>query len=195
MSIINDALKKAQKNLLKTGKPQKSNTTESAPASVDGKNISNIYEKLYKTREAQQNKTLVKNNQDTEVVHMTMQRGKGKNWIKTVAVIAFLLLCVAGGLYLLQTYPPVQKMISTLKKAYRRPSPNFYNRTPPKQRKYKPGELVLNGVSLVDGRPVALINDEIYEMGESVEGKKITLINREKVELTDDKTVVTIRVR
>ena len=65
----------------------------------------------------------------------------------------------------------------------------------PKKRVYKPGDLVLNGISTIDGKKVALINDEIYQIGEVVNNKTITHIGRDTVELRNDEKIFTIKVR
>ena len=61
---------------------------------------------------------------------------------------------------------------------------------------YKEG-LELNGTMLMDNRNVALINGEVYEMGERVEGYLITSITLKDVTLLNeaDGTTTTLRTR
>ena len=65
----------------------------------------------------------------------------------------------------------------------------------PKKRTYKPNDLVLNGISSIDGVKIALINDEIYQVGDVVNNKKIISISSDVVELHDDEKIYTIKVR
>ena len=53
----------------------------------------------------------------------------------------------------------------------------------------------MNGTSLIDGKMVALINDQIYEPGEVVNGMSIISIEMNKVELSDDQKITTLHVR
>lgn len=199
MSIINDALKKAQKSLTRTEKPvDKDPKTQATPApaapkSHDGKSISNVYEKLHKPRVNQDQRTAAPKHED-EVVHMTPQQRSAKNWAKMAGSTLLILVFVAGGLYLAQQYAPVKNIFASLKKSSRRSGFQFAS-APAKKRKYKPGELVLNGTSLIDGKMVALINDEIYEPGDVVNGMSIVNIELNKVELADDQKITTLHVR
>lgn len=123
----------------------------------------------------------------------TSSLGSAKKWIKTAAMVAVYLLFLTGSFFFVSRYKPVQDFLGSLKKNKTPSRAHIVNQIP-KKRTYKPGELVLNGTSLIDGRRVALINDEIYEIGEVIDGKKITSINLNKIELSDNETVVTLRV-
>jgi hypothetical protein len=200
MSIINDALKKAQKSLTRTEKASDkdpktpvSPTPPDTPKSHDGKSISNVYEKLHKPR-VDQNKSTAPSKHGDEVVHMSPQQRPAKNWAKMAGTTLLILAFVAGGLFLAQQYAPVKNMFASIKKSSRRSGFQFSN-APAKKRKYKPGELVLNGTSLIDGRMVSLINDEIYEAGDVVNGMSVINIEMNKVELSDDQKITTLHVR
>jgi len=60
-----------------------------------------------------------------------------------------------------------------------------------------PSVLELGGTMLKGNQRVALINDDIYEVGNSIEGKKITEILLAEVKLVDEKTgeVSTLKVK
>ncbi|OGX35768.1 MAG: hypothetical protein A3C36_03665 [Omnitrophica WOR_2 bacterium RIFCSPHIGHO2_02_FULL_52_10] len=200
MSIINDALKKAQKSLTRTEKVSDKNpeppvfpAAPDAPKSHDGKSISNMYEKLHKPRVDQDKRTAAPKHED-EVVHMAPQQRSAKNWVKIALTAVVILAFAAGGFYLAQQYAPFKNIFASLKKSSRRSGFQFSN-APAKKRKYKPGELVLNGTSLIDGRMVALINDEIYEAGDVVNGMSVINIEMNKVELADDQKITTLHVR
>lgn len=197
MSIINDALKKAQKSLTRTEKaPDKNPKVQApppAPKSHDGKSISSVYEKLHKPR-VDQYKSAVTSKHEDEVVHMKPQQRSAKDWVKTAITAALLLAFAVGSYYLAQQYAPFKNIIASLKKSSRKSGYQFAG-TRAKKRKYKPGELVLNGTSLIDGKMVALINDQIYEPGEVVNGMSIISIEMNKVELSDDQKITTLHVR
>ena len=194
MSIINDALKKAQKSLTKTKKTIPEEPKNTPPKTFDGASISNVYEKLHKPQDGT-GKNIPGNARKNaaDVVHMSPQRKPAFHWVKSAVVIIFYLACIAGGLFLASRYVPldnVRAFFQKSKQKSRYPSPP----PPVKKRQYKPGELVLNGTSIIDGKKVALINDEIYEMGELVNGMSIVSIGLDKVELSDDQKITTLRV-
>lgn len=54
---------------------------------------------------------------------------------------------------------------------------------------------VLNGIMLNQNKVVALINGEIYEVGDYLNGKKVTKITMDRVELQDENEVLTLSVR
>lgn len=58
----------------------------------------------------------------------------------------------------------------------------------------KKGELILSGIVEMDGKSFALINKEFYEVGESVEGAKITKITPDSIEILQKGKTRTIKV-
>ena len=194
MSIINDALKKAQWNLKNTKKNQKDQDKPNDPTVPENKSISKIYEKLYKTSGDQQTHAADANRTSQESSGQTATKyRRAKRWFAGVLIFALCGLGARGGYLLLKRYRPFENFFrsSTLlqgSKGLQSPKPVVPKRT------YKEGEFVLNGTSLIDGKKVALINGEIYEIGEVVNGKTITSIDSNKVELTDDEKIITLRV-
>lgn len=73
------------------------------------------------------------------------------------------------------------------------PSP-LQTKTPSAKRNF-PNNLVLNGTMVVDNQRVALINGEIYEVGDYINGKKIVDISLEKVDLLSGDDVISLSVR
>jgi len=190
MSIINDALKKAQFNLKKPKRSLKSNNDQKPKS---GQDITNVYEKMYKAREEQKAAAASQNieKKTSSVVNSPRQ---AKKWIKTLFAVVFFFVSIFLSFYLLKSYLPFENFMSSSNGKTR--SSRFHiSRPTTKKRTYKPGELFLNGISSIDGKNVALINDEIYEIGEMVEGKKITSIGLDKVELRDAQRIFTIKVR
>jgi hypothetical protein len=192
MSIINDALKKAQLNFKKTDKPPEKKQEEK-PAD---QSTSNVYEKLYNKNVGLKNpsvQTPERTPGDKGADKKTSGLRSAKKWIKTSAVIAVCLILLAGSFFFLSRYQPVQDFLRSAKKNSTSSRAHIVRKAP-KKRTYKPGELVLNGTSIIDGKRVALINDEIYEVGETIDGKKITSINLNKIELSDSEKIITLRV-
>ncbi|MCB9757284.1 MAG: hypothetical protein H6753_02525 [Candidatus Omnitrophica bacterium] len=58
----------------------------------------------------------------------------------------------------------------------------------------KKGELILSGVVKMDGKNFALINNEFYETGETVEGAKITRITTDSVDILQKNKLRTIKI-
>ena len=190
MSIINDALKKAQLSFKKTDKPPAQEKKQENPAN---QSPSNVYEKLYKKQADQQNaSTPGKGQKGKEADKKTSTLRPAKKWIRTSAIIAICLLFLSGSSFFIARLEPVQDFFRSMKK--NTPSQTYIARRAQKRRTYKPGELILNGTSIIDGKRVALINDEIYEIGEIINGKKITGINLNKIELRDNEKIITLRV-
>ncbi|MDP2653890.1 MAG: hypothetical protein Q8Q08_07660 [Candidatus Omnitrophota bacterium] len=57
-----------------------------------------------------------------------------------------------------------------------------------------PHRIVIKGIMAMGDRNVLLINDEVYEVGDSVQGKKIVKISLDRVEFLDRGRVRTFRV-
>ena len=174
MSIINDALKKTQANLNKTDPDQTPEKKQDAP---NNQNPVNIYEKLHKTQSDQKNPNQAKETPDKE--RPTPQ--SLKKWFKTSLIIVFCISLASVGLVLLSRYTPVRIFVNTIKQKGIS-SKRHISRRARKRRTYAAGELILSGTSLIDGKRVALINEEIYEVGDIINGKKITSINLNRVE-------------
>jgi len=64
----------------------------------------------------------------------------------------------------------------------------------PKPIKIKKGEILLSGIVMMDGKDFALINKEFYEVGETVEGAKITKITDDGIEILQRGKARTIKV-
>ncbi|MCK4882309.1 MAG: hypothetical protein KAS92_04730 [Candidatus Omnitrophica bacterium] len=203
MSIINDALKKTQLSFKKKDKPPVQETKEEKPAD---QNTSNVYEKMYQKHAGQQSASIPgkgpipgrgpvppKSEKEVETDKKTAKLRSAKKWLKTSATVVIFLAVLSGGVFFALRLEPVQDFISSIRKESTSSRAYIAKRTP-KKRTYKPGELVLNGTSLIDGKRVALINDEIYEIGETINGKKITSINLNQIKLSDNEKIITLRV-
>jgi len=192
MSIINDALKKTQMSFKKLKK--KEQAQEEPKPKPKGDNVVNVYEKMYKSREdgktpspdRVQGKKSPKSSGETS--------GGAKKFFKTAFAALFLIASLAFSFTFLSDYEPLQDFIRS-KTGKRRSSRFHIAKHVPKKRIYKAGDLVLNGISVIDGIKVALINDEIYQIGDIVNNKKITKITSKIVELQDDEKIFTISVR
>jgi len=56
-------------------------------------------------------------------------------------------------------------------------------------------KLILNGTMMKGDKMIALINNEIYELGDSINGMKIENITLDGVELLNNGKIVTLRLR
>jgi len=192
MSIINDALKKTQLNFKK---PKRNAKKEAEPKEQPSQDITNVYEKMYKIREDQRSSSA-----KAQIVATKELPPEGpllhfvKKVLKPLLIFISVVAFIWVGFYLLSRYEPAQDFFQSLK-GTNNFSRSSARRPVPKKRKYKPGELILNGLSIIDGRRVALINDKIYEIGETIDGKKISSIGLNQVELRDDQKIITIKVR
>jgi hypothetical protein len=188
MSIINDALKKTQTKLNTT-----ENTEARNPETTQKETTTplNIYEKTQKKAQEQQN-AQPKTEQKSSMPETPLR--SAKKWIKTFSITVLILAGLSSGFLSISRSQAAKKFLHSLKKD--RPSSKklITKQSASKPRKYKTGELVLNGTSLIDGKKVALINDEIYEVGEVINGNKITSIDLNKVELLGDEKIITLKV-
>lgn len=160
MSIINDALKRAQKNLEKIGKqPDKQEET--------------------KVSELTKDKTPRSHPLPVPPERKGSSHKKKKMWYQTVSVLVVLFFLVIGVFgatlfFLMKRSSSGQTEAEKIRQNY---MPKKINQT------YKPGELVLSGTSLSGSKRIAILNGEIYEPGDIVEGYRIISVDLSKVEL------------
>lgn len=211
MSIIHDALKKTQNNLnnnqdknasnkMNTENPDSSNAPPANPMSV-------IYDKLHKKPDVKQNpphpKSPTKRNNPNNETQ--------SNPVMTFFTIIFCLFIITGaGWFIYQYYAQnMEKNGVDLKKALTIKPQKLYTIGTPKKPRPKPAvkvaqeeknipsnTIILSGITMMGEKRVALINNEIYQVGESVQGKKIISISIEKVELEDNTgNITTLKVK
>lgn len=161
MSIINDALKRAQKNLEKIGKaPEQKEEPKVAELTKDVRPRSHPLPPIQPDKKGNTHK-------------------KKKMWYQTVSVLVVLFFLVIGifGATLFFLMKRSASGETEGDKVRRNYMPKKMTQT------YKPGELVLSGTSLIENKRVALINGDIYEPGDIVEGYRIISVDLSKVEL------------
>lgn len=66
---------------------------------------------------------------------------------------------------------------------------------PPPPISRQEGNLSIQGVMVIDDKPVVLINEEIYEEGEYIQGKRIISITLKEVKILDKNQIHTLRVK
>jgi len=194
MSIINDALKKTQLRFRKPKKDKKKESEEPQKSAGSTEEMTNVYEKMYKEKQI---KTSAFNTQmppEDKPSSKVSPLDIGKKVLKALPVFIFLIASLYVFFVVLSRNLPVKDFMRSAKIKSRSSQLRVFKPTP-KKRVYSPGELILNGTSLMDGKKVALINDEIYELGDVIEGRKITSIIPNEVELRDDEKIITIKVR
>ena len=176
MSIIHDALKKTQKNL--------NNITQH--------NISK------NTEENSSKNNSMKILDETKIIAVKTPKNHSAIIIFCLIIITIVLVA-STVISFLKTKSPstsrktaskiTQEPTSQSIKTTAKPSTKTSINTKPHQ----PGQsLVLNGTLMANDKKAALINNELYEIGESIEGKTISNIFLNKVELLDKNGTTTI---
>ncbi len=228
MSIIHEALKKAQSDLEKQGNLNSQDNSE-------GKNITKLYEELHRPfaerppkadpplAESKDSVVREKSPQPSAKPAITAQplnpktasantspspaqRGSSeemtqhlrtspavptkKSWFKLVLTLVSLFLVGTGVLfgvflYLLDDSSQITPNViqPQFSKTGVAPVPTEEN------------PLILSGTMMMGDKRVALINNGIYEVGEFVEGKKVTAIALEKVELLDGENIIILKAK
>ena len=165
MSIINDALKKTQENF-----------TQQSEQDVSG-----LYEKMHSKSNIEDNLSSSTLSQEPS------QKLNLKNFfififfILSIGVFAASLLLISSKSTSKKSSHPLTQPIAFVKSIITKETSKMP--VPEPKRTYKEGELFLNGTMQTQGKTVALINDQIYEVGDSVQGQKITDIRMDGVEL------------
>jgi hypothetical protein len=183
MSIIHDALRKTQNKM--DNKDAKAGQPGPDPTSDAQKDVNIIYEKLH------QKKVDHSVPPGSPVKSAKTQPEKKANQAGPVLFLFLLIFALGGTVY----------FIYFKGKKINLPKPHFSSNSS-HSRKTKPvptygdNEIVLNGTMMMGDRQVALINNEIYELGETVKGKKIVSISLQKVELEEaDGNITVLKVQ
>jgi len=177
MSIIHDALKKAQNKIKPTERPEERN----------------IYKKLRQKKSLYSNSDNApltdQKNDDIDLTVTAIEKKKKWN-ITFISLIAIFSLFIGAFISLLVVLINQSQILSA---DNRNNTTASANAKPSKS--YKPGELELSGTMMMDDKQVALINGEIYELGETVKGYQITGITLKNIELMKDGKKTQIDVR
>jgi hypothetical protein len=179
MSIINDALKKAQ------AKMENKDTKE---PKEEPKDIAKVYERLQQAaqekRDASSSASTTKypGTPSSKPTAKTAAKGKEKTskGVNPALIIIFILLLTGFVVYkyvLKGTVPSFVKKSDTW-------TPN-YNPPPPPKKNYAPDEFVFSGTMMTGDTRVALINDDVYSIGDTIQGRTITNITKDTVDLID----------
>ena len=212
MSIINDALKKVQikldqrnKNTPSSGqKPAKSpepNNINEAPKAQPG-GVFPAQASTPATAPWSSPQTASNAGQTTGPDDQKTNPGLG-----LVTIGALAIFCAAGIVYalynvdsptpkIMENAPaPVKELIKSIPvQEIRETIVEQKIFTPPPPPPAKTKGLVLNGIMTIDGHPVALINNIIYEVGDDVDGSRITTIDLDHVELNNGKQAVILKL-
>ncbi len=189
MSIINDALKKAQTDLhLKKKK---------TPVTADD---------LAWTQRIEQEITTAVSPCDCAPTSNGKKTRRG-HWYALVLLEICSVCAIAWTLFILQPQLFNASMRKNAAPKSGTPSPqptpipaqssphsSLQTKIPSAKRNF-PDSIVLSGTMVVDNQRVALINGEIYEVGDYINGKKIVDISLEKVDLLSGDDVISLSVR
>jgi len=176
MSIINDALKKVQQSL----QPSSSNLSDSGqpPTPATGPQQPKMKDTPSGTAQAEP--------QQTHPV------SKNKKWRDSALLLICFVICALlfflilflfrqKSLFPMPAPAPVQKTAA--------PTPPAPNKPP-----RNPNDIVVTGVMKMGSGNMALINNEIYEVGEIVNGARIVTIEMDRVEVMKDGQIQVLRV-
>ena len=148
MSIINDALKKAQASLEKKSKKKSEDKTSPSP-----------------TVEA------------PKIVKGSIK--KKKAWYKTIVALISVFFFIIGILLTILLFLMKESSQTTIS------SNNIRTRLKPAiKRNYAKDELILSGLTSIGSKSAAIINDDVYQVGEEVNGYIIEAINLKEVVAT-----------
>lgn len=196
MSIIIEALKKTQTDF------KKKETRAAVLAPVSWPSLGLPQEPVFPTARKSDPPA-------SSVPDKAALKPRSKNWYAVVlleicafGIIAAILFIFQPRLFL-QLSPPAAPPSSAAVKPLPSPptAPSAPSVTTPRKIKIpslpSPAKesLILNGIMMVGEKKVALINDEPHEVGDYVDGKKITAITLERVELLDGKETEILSVR
>ncbi len=176
MSIINDALKKVQTNLVK--KEQKEPPT----------NKVDIYAKLHKPREPQP----PQDPSTTVNTNPILEKPESSPVTLPILIGAFTLIIGFLLAVLIFVSNPALMKSKTVSSA---PAASTVEPTVTPPKVYGKDEFVLSGIMMMGDKRVALINNDIYETGETIQGRKIINITFDKVELQDGQKIIELSVR
>ena len=201
MSIINDALKKVQTQMNENDKSQPSPPGNSSEPQNPSKPI-NVYEKLHKKNSpggspADQQKPAGKSTGQATATSKSPEDKEEKKRLKPILSGIFLAFYTVGlltlvAVYLLKYNPAVKKYLKEnprIAAKLRLSSPKRIFSFKPKpaaalpSRVYDENALYLNGTAVVGNNKSAIINDKIYQLGDTVSGRKIVDIGLKGISL------------
>ena len=186
MSIINDALKKVQKSIEKNPPAPKVPffpTNQNSDTNIlPLPRIPKLFLDSPRTKAPQNPQIQPKLNRSSVASAMILphQKKQQKILIALCGSICTILIFLTGYLfYLFGTTHPAA----------------IVKPVEPKKVAKISESIVLQGIMKMDDKNVALINDDIYEVGESVRGKKILSIAIDNVQIQDHRKVKTLYVK
>ncbi len=196
MSIIHDALKRAQNEF---------NKDNDKSSDIKKTETPEIYEKLktkttppIKNTEHQEPQQQIQTTSTQEkTLPNTRKKKLNVTFISLIAVFSLFIGVFISFLIVLLNQSSTRAKVdkTTPEQAFSSKISPLKKVTTPKTSVQK-NNLVLSGTMMMGEKRVALINGEIYELDESIRGKKITNVTLKNVELTDEngaKTTLSVR--
>ena len=176
MSIIHNALKKAQNEL------KKKDVSKTDSSSTSSKK-NNIYDKIRSTNAAEK-KEIKPNKKKSKIVKKKKSRS------------AVLFLFLIGVICLSIVYFNKTKDSNFILEKIKSFQPLFSKKSSkPKPKTYDPKDIIFEGAVMMGERQVALINGEVYELGQKFKDMKIVRITLKEVDLLYDGAIKTIKVK
>ncbi|MCD4781391.1 MAG: hypothetical protein K8S27_12720 [Candidatus Omnitrophica bacterium] len=183
MSIINDALNKAKPDDDRPKDPK------DIPSAAVAPNVTDLYKEMHQTENtpkpaAPKPANGAKNVPPEELKKNREEAEERLRKRRTILTAVFGMIFVAAISISLVAFVP--SLRDNFKKVLSKKNGSKKRKIP--VRTYQPGDIIFSGTIVAGDKTVALINDSVYEEGDTISGKKILSISLEKLELEDEQT-------
>lgn len=187
MSIIHNALKKTQKELkIKSG-----TSSQETPQPKSNEDISKLYETLHQSSPSSSSKF---QKEDRQKPKPERPAETGKN--KTTQIIITLIFVFAFAVGVMAYFFPKYLPHSFSQSINPKTKTEGTAIAPEAKKMYDQNQIVVNGTVVMDEKRMALINDNFYEIGDVINGKKIMNIALDRVEFLDEQgKTLTLKVK
>jgi hypothetical protein len=186
MSIINDALKKVQKSIEgNAAESQKTPSPDTGRVASLSSGAPRIATSLFNTDTVLPNPKSAKKSGSPNAMSLVTAAFTVQNQRKNDRLLITLCSLICGILVFLIGY---------LFYVFGMTHPNQH---PFKKeaRAYAPNEIVIQGIMARDDKKVALINDEIYEVGQTIKGRRIISISEDSVQISHQGKIKNLQVK
>lgn len=193
MSIINEALKKAQENLEKNNPNEKQNTSQNKNTNIADK-------KQKQTTGSSVFNAPIQSTVRPDKIDID-QTVNNKINFAVGASLLILVLFISGFLILKKSSQSMaQNNTSPVSTLERNPIATQLTKSKSSRKSLwnkntQDEELIVNGIMTEGTKKIALVNNEIYQIGDYIRGWKLVEIDLDRIQLLDNGKILTIKVR